>query len=304
MSAGFLCARRRHCWCWRCRAGGAEWAKEAAESLVFPFIRFAGALLKRGKKVGGRKNKSLSSASTQKQEAGSPIKCHVRTSPLPRALFVFRNHDFSSIRSVWQASCAFRGTTPLSNDDVTVTEVFIVGDALSDLIRRTRFPAKTPTQQPRVGDYSCLYFISFGSIFILFTFFFSHHKSAYKKPFTLESEGHEGGRCRQGSGMMIITVFRYLVALRSFFLGTLFFLLIVFAKQETETDTIFVGTLGNLFSSCYPEWRLKPSGEGLWVTSMVDECESAIFSEKFPKLHVLSSLNWFQHLKVGIASTA
>lgn len=170
-----------------------------------------------GEKVGGRKNKSLSSASARKQEAGSPIKCHVRTPPLPRALFVFSNHDSLSIWSVWQASCTFSGTATLWNDGVTVTEVFIVGDALSHLIIRTRFPAKTPTQQPRVGDYSCLYFISFGSIFILFTFFFSHRKSAYKKLFTLESEGHEGGCCRLGFGMMIITVSRYLVAPRSFF---------------------------------------------------------------------------------------
>lgn len=30
---------------------------------------------------------------------------------------------------------------------------------------------KSPAKQPKVGDYSCLFFLSVGSIFILFTFF-------------------------------------------------------------------------------------------------------------------------------------
>lgn len=203
-------------------------------------------VFKGGENVGGRKNKSLFSAPAQKQEAGRPIRCHVRTSPLPRALFVFLKPRFFIYTVRQTVVTAFCGITPLSNDGVTVTEVFTGGDALSDLIRGTHFPAKTPTQQPRVGDYSCLYFISFGSIFILFTCFFPTANQLIKSRSFWNQKATRGTlqtslRDDDKKG------FCYIVALRSIFFHKLFFSLIVFTKQEMDNETI-LGDFGEFVS--------------------------------------------------------
>lgn len=54
-------------------------------------------------------------------------------------------------------------------------------------------PSPTAAKQHTVGDYSCLLLISTGSIALLKKNFFAVllSKSAYEKPFSLKTEGHD-----------------------------------------------------------------------------------------------------------------
>lgn len=75
--------------------------------------------------------------------------------------------------------CIWHDTNPMCGhiiDIVDLKAAFISEAPLPEGIRNIRFTAKSPAKQPKVGDYNCLFFISIGSIFILFTIFFSENQ--------------------------------------------------------------------------------------------------------------------------------